>query len=361
VNAATTNQHRALYAALPKIELHRHLEGSIRLSTLIDVAREYQIDLPAYDMEALRQYVQITPGSPANSAHFLSKFAVIRRFFCAPEVIQRIAREAVEDAAADNVKYMELRFTPKALTNLKHFSFGEVVRWVCAGVQEGQAGRDIRVRLILSMNRHESVIEGERTLRVALEFRDKGVVALDLAGQEAGYSAEPFYSLFKEGRQSGLELTVHAGEWFGPRNIREAIEKMGTKRVGHGVRIVEDSTVVQIAREAGTTFEVCPTSNVQSGVVKSAMHHPLRDMNQLGLKTTINTDDPSISNITLTDELMLATSALGLTLDDVKQSILTAAASTFLPDSERAALVNYFTDALALAAPHGEPNPVKPE
>ena len=348
MNAATTINHRAIFATLPKIDLHRHLEGSIRLRTLLETAQEYQIELPTYDPEALRKYVQITPDSPANFAHFLSKFTVIRRFFCAPEVIQRIAREAVEDAAADNVKYMELRFTPKALTNLKHFSFGEVVRWVCAGVEEGQAGRDIRVRLILSMNRHESVTEGERTLRAALEFRDKGVVALDLAGQEAGYSAEPFFGLFREARQNGLGLTVHAGEWFGPRNIREAIEKMDTRRIGHGVRVVEDSTIVQLAREAGTIFEVCPTSNVQSGVVKSLMQHPLRDMNQLGLKTTINTDDPSISNITLTDELVLATDTLGLTLDDIRQAILTAAKSAFLPDVERAALIDYFSGTLSL-------------
>ncbi len=337
---------RQLLLQLPKVELHRHLEGSIRLSTLVEVAEQYDIDLPARDMDGLRKHVQITAESPSDSAHFLSKFTVIRRFFNAPEVITRIAREAVEDAAADNIKYMELRFTPKALAKQMNFSFADVVRWVHAGVSEGQANRDIRVRLIISMNRHESLAEGERALRVALDHRDKGIVGLDLAGQEAGYPANPFYRLFADAKQAGLGITVHAGEWFGPRNIKDAISIMGADRIGHGVRVVEDSKVAQLAREAGTAFEVCPTSNMHSGVFPAARYHPLRDMVDLGLKTTINTDDPAISNITLTDELALALGALGLTLDNVKRAIINAAQSVFLPPDEKAALVAYFTEAL---------------
>jgi adenosine deaminase len=346
LTATIPNDLRQLLIDLPKIDLHRHLEGSIRLSTLVEVAQQYNIDLPARDTEGLRKYVQITADSPTDSAHFLSKFTVIRRFFCAPEVIQRIAREAVEDAAADNVKYMEMRFTPKALTKLMNFSFADVVRWVSAGVKEAEATRDIQVRLIVSMNRHENVAEGERALRVAVDHRDKGVVALDLAGQESGYPANPFYRLFTEAKQAGLGTTVHAGEWSGPRNIKDAIAVMRADRIGHGVRVIEDSKVAQTAREAGTTFEVCPTSNLHSGVVSAARYHPLRDMIDLGLKATINTDDPAISNITLTDELVLSTGPLGLTLDHVKRAILNAAQSAFLPPDERDTLVAYFTDAL---------------
>ncbi len=337
---------RQLVFQLPKVELHRHLEGSIRITTLVEVAQQYNIDLPARDVEGLRSHVQITPDSPTDSAHFLSKFAVIRRFFHAPEIIRRVAREAVEDAAADNVKYMELRFTPKALAKLQNYSFSDVVRWVCEGVTEAQAQRDIRVRLIVSMNRHESVLEGERALRAALDHRAMGIVGLDLAGQESGYPANPFYRLFAEAKQQGLGITVHAGEWFGPRNIKDAISVMGADRIGHGVRVVEDSKVAQLARESKTMFEVCPTSNLHSGVFPAAKYHPLRDMIDLGIKASINTDDPAISNITLTDELALALGPLGLTLDNVKGAILNAAQSAFLPPDEKAALVAYFTEAL---------------
>jgi adenosine deaminase len=354
VTAAATTDLRQLIANLPKIELHRHLEGSIRLSTLISVAKQYNIDLPAHTVEDLRPHVQITANSPHESTHFLSKFSVLRRFFYSPDVIRRIAREAVEDAADDNVRYMELRFTPKALTKLMNFSFSDVVRWVCDGVREGQQGRDIQVQLILSMNRHESVLEGERTLRAALDFRHAGVVAVDLAGQESGHPASPFFGLFGEAQQAGLGITVHAGEWAGPRNIRDAILTMGATRIGHGVRIVEDSVITQLALERDITFEVCPTSNMQSGVTLIAEHHPLRDMHHLGLRTTINTDDPSISNIQLTDEMVLAVERLGLTLDDLKQMILHAAGSAFLPPDERTGLIDYFTEALSAVQPPDE-------
>jgi adenosine deaminase len=346
----TTPNHnlRRLLTDIPKVELHRHLEGAIRLHTLLDVDAQYDLDLPAREPDALRRFVQITADSPTDSAHFLSKFNVIRRFFCAPEVIQRVAREAVEDAAADNVRYMELRFTPNALAKLKSYSFHDVVRWVLDGIGEGQQGRNIQVRLILSMNRHERVIEGERTLRAADDFRNQGVVAIDLCGQEAGYPATPFYGLFADAYQAGLGITVHAGEWFGPRNVRDAIEIMHARRIGHGVRVIEDSTVIKLARESGTIFEVCPTSNLQSGVVAAVQHHPLRDMGQLGLKVTLNTDDPAISNITLTDEYVLAVEQLGLTIDDLKRAILNAARSTFLPPDESTALVTSLTEELAL-------------
>ncbi len=337
---------RAVLTALPKIELHRHLEGSVRLQTLVDVAQQYKIELPATDLEGLRAYVQIMPDSPMDSVHFLSKFNLLRRFYYSQEVIERVAREAVEDAVADNVKYMELRFTPKALSKLMDFSFGDVVKWVCTAVKQAQVNTDIKVRLIVSMNRHEGANDGERALNAALDFRNQGIVGIDLAGQESGYGAVPFYPLFDRAKQAGLGITVHAGEWAGPGNIRDAITMMGAQRIGHGVRIVEDSVIAGLARERGTTFEVCPTSNIQSGAVAGVANHPLRDMASLGLRTTINTDDPSVSNIKLSDELVLANEQLGLTLEDIKRTIMNAAQCAFLPEAERAALVTYFSDAL---------------
>jgi adenosine deaminase len=327
-----------LIHALPKIDLHRHLEGSVRLETLVDVAKQYKIELPAYDIEGLRSHVQITPDSPTDSAHFLSKFNVLRRFYYSQEVIQRVTREAVEDAAADNIKYMELRFTPKALSKLMDFSFDQVTRWVCEAVEQAQQQQDIKVRLIMAMNRHEGLKDGERTLDAALSFRSRGIAGLDLAGQEAGFSNLPFNDLFKEARNAGLGITVHAGEWAGPINIKEAIAEMGATRIGHGVRVIEDHRVAKLALERGTYFEVCPTSNVQSGVVMSFEQHPLRDMTQLGLKTTINTDDPSVSNITLSSEYTAAIEKLGMSLN--------AANCAFLPDDERAELVAAFSDML---------------
>ncbi len=346
MTATDTAHLRTLLTALPKVDLHRHLEGSIRLETLVAVARQYGLELPAYDVEGLRSYVQVMPGSPMNATNFLSKFTVLRRFFYSPDVIKRIAREAVEDAAADNIKYMELRCTPKALSKLMDFSFDQVVSWVCEAVGEAARFADIRVRVIISMNRHESLLDAERAVRAAINHLEHGVVAVDLAGQEAGFPAEPFYPLFAQAKKAGLGITVHAGEWDGPENIRDAIEFMGAQRIGHGVRVIEDSRIAQLARETGLTFEVCPTSNVQSGSVHGMEQHPLRDMIHLGLKSTINTDDPSVSNIKLSDELVCSIEQLGLTLDEVKRCILNGAQCAFLPEEERVALVAYFTNAL---------------
>lgn len=342
----TESLQRAYFQALPKVELHRHLEGSIRLETLVDVAQQYNLDLPARTVEGLRSYVQMTPTDTHDAAHFLGKFSILRRFFCSPEVIRRVAREAVIDAALDNVRYMELRFTPNALARLNNYTFDEVTEWVCQAIEEAQTGSDIKVRLIISMNRHESIHDGERQMRAAVDHKKHGVVGLDLCGQEVGYPAEPFYEIFRHARQEGLGISLHAGEWDGPRNVREAIEQIGATRIGHGVRVIEDSDVIQLALDAGTTFEVCLTSNVQSGVIRAAEQHPLLDMNLIGLHTTLNTDDPAISNITLSDELAMAVERLGLTVSDVRHSILRSARAVFLPSAERDMLVKDFETAL---------------
>jgi adenosine deaminase len=328
--------------AWPKIELHRHLEGSIRLETLIDVAQEFDISLPAYTQRELRPHVQVTDEDESSSAVFLSKFNVLRQFYCSMDIIQRITREAVEDAARDNIKYMELRFTPHALARHNNYSYEDVIALVCDESSRAAEALDIRVRLIVSVNRHESLEIAEQVLDAAIATKNCALVAMDLAGQEAGYSARPFKDLFDRAKAEGLRLTVHAGEWQGADNVREAIEVLGADRVGHGVRAVEDSRVIQLVRERGTTLEVCPTSNMQSGVVTRLEQHPLIDLTYLSVNSTINTDDPALSGITLTDELALAHLGLGLPLDKIRRNVLNAAKAAFLPRDERNQLVAQF-------------------
>lgn len=334
-------------AALPKIELHRHLEGSIRLQTLVDVAQEYDLDLPARTAEGLRAHVQITSADKFDSMHFLSKFAVLRRFFVSPEVIKRVAREAVADAAADHIRYMELRFTPKALAKLMNYPFESVVGWVCEAVQEEQEKHPIQVRLIVAVNRHEGVGDAERQIMAAVAHRQDGVVGVDLCGQEMGYPADPFLPLFRDAHQDGLGITIHAGEWDTPLNIAYAIEEIGASRIGHGVRVMENSAVVMLARLIGVTFEVCPTSNWQSGVIHQLDQHPFREMNGLGLRTTLNTDDPAICNISLTDEYQVAVDKLGLSVEELRLSVRRAAEASFLPMLERERLAAELETAMA--------------
>ncbi|MFW5708930.1 MAG: adenosine deaminase [Chloroflexota bacterium] len=328
--------------ALPKIELHRHLEGSVRLSTLVDIARKYGITMAEYEVDALRPLVQVMPDEPRTWQNFLAKFQTLRQFYLSADVIKRIAYESVVDAADDNVRYMELRFTPKALCAITKSAISDVVRWVCEAVQEATREHDIMVRLIVSMNRHESVQIGEMATRAAIDYMHMGVVGLDLAGIEAGYRAAPFRDIFRLGRDAGLRITLHAGEWAGPESVWDAIGNVGTDRIGHGIRSIEDSGVISVLKEREITLEVCPSSNVDSGVVADLGAHQLSALDAAGVMVTINTDDPMVSGITLSDELERVVRDLSMTIDDVKRLTMNAARAVFLPDSERQALVERF-------------------
>ena len=325
---------------LPKIDLHRHLEGSLRLGTLVDIARDYRLDLPGYTVDHIRRLVQMMPDDERKADIFISKFDTLRTFYRSPEIISRIAYEVVADAAADNIIYLELRFTPVALARQMAFSFAEVTSWVIDAVTRAEADFGIDVRLLVSMNRHESVELGERFVDIAVENMGRGVVGLDLAGAENRFPGAPFESVFRNARQAGLSITAHAAEWAGPQSAVEAVEKLGAVRLGHGVRVVEDPRVVAFLRDRGIAFEVCPTSNVQTGVCPSLADHPLRDMYDMGLLTTINTDDPSISGISLTDEYVGAVKYLGFTLGDLRQHLLNAARVAFISPLERERLIN---------------------
>jgi adenosine deaminase len=335
------------YRALPKVELHRHLEGTLRLDTMLDIARQHGITIPA-DILRLSTLVQMQEEEKYTFQNFLSKFNTLRLFYRSPDVIHRITREAIEDAAKDNVKYMELRFTPVALSRAERFPLHDVIEWVMTSAREAAKEFGITVRLIASVNRHESHELAEQVAWLAAEQKDHGLVAMDLAGNEAEFKSEPFYGVFKEARQAGLHITIHAGEWGPAANVKEAIEMLGAERIGHGVRVLEDDHVVALAKEHNTAFEVCVTSNYQSGVVSELTAHPLNDMLKAGLNVTINTDDPSISRITLSNEYHIVCDDLGLSMQTLKERILAAARASFLPDDERNKLASQLTKELKL-------------
>lgn len=328
--------------AMPKIELHRHLEGSVRLTTLVEIARDHGIEMPEYEVETLRPFVQMMPGEPRSWQNFLGKFRTLRQFYLSPGVIRRITQEVVIDAAEDNVRYMELRFTPRALCNITKCSAHDAVRWVCEAVAETVQAYDIEVRLIVSPNRHESIDVAEAAIQAAIDHMHMGVVGIDLAGIETGYMVYPFRDLFKRGREAGLHVTLHAGEWEGPESVWDAISNVGAERLGHGIRSLEDVGVVNVLVDRGITLEVCPSSNVDSGVVADMAAHQLPQLLEAGIHCTINTDDPLVSGITLTDELLRVVRHMHLTVDDLKAMTLTAAESVFLPDADRRALVRRF-------------------
>ncbi|HMS01130.1 MAG TPA: adenosine deaminase [Anaerolineales bacterium] len=335
------------YRALPKVELHRHLEGSLRLDTMLDIATQHGITIPA-DVLRLSTLVQIQEEDKLTFQNFLSKFNTLRLFYRSPDVIHRITREAIEDAAKDNVKYMELRFTPVALSRAERFPLHDVIDWVISSAKEASEKHGVIVRLIASVNRHESAELAEQVAWLAADHVKDGLVALDLAGNEADFPSQPFYGIFKEAKQAGLHVTIHAGEWGPAYNVREAIEEIGAERIGHGVRVMEDESIVKLARERQTAFEVCITSNYQSGIFESLETHPLTQMLDAGLNVTINTDDPSISRITLSHEYYTACEDLKMPQTILKQRIVAAAKASFIEETEKEKLVKQLEKDLKL-------------
>jgi len=333
-------------ARLPKVELHRHLEGSLRLETLFEIARTYDLDLPSDDPETLRPYVQVVKGDSPDFIAYLEKFKWLRRFYVSPDLIARIVSECIADAAADNIKYLELRFNPVALARLRGFALEQVVLWVAEAAERAQCDHNIKVRLILQIGRDESVATARRIAEIAVAAQSKGVVGLDLAGDELAYPATPFTGVFRWAQEKGLHITIHAGEVGPAANIREAVERIGAERIGHGIRAIEDPALVLLLAERGITLEMCPTSNLHTGAIATLSDYPLRHYLKQDVRVTINTDDPGISNTSLTDEYMLALQHMGIELHMLHQTILYAAAAVFLPESERNELVTWFEEAL---------------
>lgn len=326
------------YFSLPKVELHRHLEGSLRLTTMLDIARQHGVTVPA-SMFNLSGLVQVQDKDPMTFTNFLDKFKTLRLFYKSPDVIDRVTREAVEDAARDNVRYLELRFTPVALSRAEGFPLNDVMDWVVASAQEAAKKFKIKVGLIASVNRHESPELAEQVAWLAAEHIKDGLTGLDLAGNEAEFRSEPFYGIFKEAKQAGLHITIHAGEWGPAENVSDALQNLSAERIGHGVRVLESEKATQLARELGAVFEVCVTSNYQSGVVESLVEHPLPRMLEAGLKATVNTDDPSVSRITLSHEYQHVCEELLVPMDVLKNSVIDAARAAFLPDDAKQELV----------------------
>jgi len=342
---AKTDDARTPLHTLPKVDLHRHLEGSLRLRTLAEIAKENGIDLPSYSIEDLRPFATVANEEP-DFHRFLAKFAFLRRFYPTREAVKRVAYEAVDDAAVDNVKYLELRFNPVALARAQGFPLEAVTTWVCEAVAKAQRDRDIETNLIIQIGRNEELNTAWELAEVALAHRNQGIVGLDLAGDERRHPARPFTEVFRHARSEGLHVTIHAGEAGGPENVAEAVQELGAERVGHGVRSVEDTRVVKLLREKNVTLEVCPTSNIQTGLVERFWHHPLPELLALRVPVSINTDDPSVSDTTLSDEYHIAMSAMRVSLDQIKQSIVTAAEASFQPADDRQRLASWFRENL---------------
>lgn len=312
--------------ALPKVELHRHLEGSVRYATLREIAREAGIPVPRRDQ------VQVGKNDPRTLRSFLKKFDPLRNLYPSREAIERVAREAAEDAARDGVIHLELRFSPVHFARRMKADPVEVTGWIIRAARRGAGS--MSVKFIVGIGRHYSVKVNEPALAAALEHRGS-VVGLDVAGPEH-FPLAPFARMLKRGARAGLGITLHAGEALGPESVRKAL-KYGAARIGHGVRAVRDKKLMDEIRRREIAFEFCLTSNYQTGAVRNLRNHPFDRLLRDGYRVTLNTDDPQICGTSLVREFRGAR-RLGLKLADLHRLTDHAVDAAFLTDAERAAL-----------------------
>lgn len=303
---------------LPLIDLHRHLDGSVRLDTILDLGRQHHLPLPAWDREGLRPHVQVTTPQPGVMA-FLQKFKWMTGVLVDAAACRRVAYENVEDARQEGIAYIELRFSPMFMAQPHGLHPAAVVDAVCDGVAAGAHDFGVRVQLIGIISRHFGVEGGWQELDALLSQRDR-IVALDLAGDEANWPGELFVPHFRRARDAGWGVTVHAGESAGPQSIWQAIDGLGATRIGHATRAGEDPALLDALVERGIGIEANLTSNVQTSTVASYAAHPLRAWLERGLLATINSDDPGISAIDLPYEYTVAAPAAGLSPAQIRQA-----------------------------------------
>ena len=323
--------------AFPFCDLHRHLDGSLRLQTIIELAQEHGIPLPAQTTELLRPHVQVM-GAEAGLMEFIAKFRYLSAVLADADACHRIARENVEDAAREGIDYIELRFSPWFMAQEHALDPREVVAAVIEGTRDGEASTGVRAQLIGILSRTHGADICMQELEALLAHRD-GLVALDLAGDEKAFPARLFKSHFQRARDAGWRITVHAGEADGPHSVWSAIEDLGAERIGHGIRSVEDERLLDFLAERGTGLEVCVTSNVQTSTVRDFASHPARRILQHGIRMCLNTDDPGISGIDLPHEYEVAAGQAGLDASMTRRAQRYALDMAFLSPAEKAVLI----------------------
>ena len=315
--------------ALPKVDLHRHLEGSVRLATIIDLHRDAGMDLPAWTPDELAPIALVT--RPVESLErALEAFRFAQESFVDLDAVRRITREAVEDLDADGVRLAELRYSPEFMCQPAGLDWEASLQAIRDGVEDAvAAGADVAVGIVVIFSRDLGMSSADRTVEFALGHLDT-VAGFDIAGPEVGFPPSMYASQVRRVRDAGMHVTLHYGESGPPPYPREAIE-LGAERLGHALSVAWDPAVTELARERGVILEMCPTSNWLTHGVDRVADHPARRLLRDGLAVTLNTDDPGLMGIDLTHEYAAARDELGFDEDDLAAAARNSLAGSFLP------------------------------
>jgi len=330
---------------MPKTDLHCHLDGSVRISTILDLAKKQNVELPVSDPKALKK--MLVPGLRCKSlVEYLQPFDITLSVMQEPEALYRTAFELAEDAAKENVWYLEVRYSP-VLHTKKGMKLTEIVDSVLAGLKAAEKKYHIKTGVIIcgmrNINPETSIILAE----LATAYKNQGVVAFDLAGAEESYPAKHHREAFYLILNNNINCTAHAGEAYGPESIHQALHYCGAHRIGHGTRLKEDGDLLNYVNDHRIPLEICLTSNIQTKAATSFETHPLKFYYDYGLRVTINTDNRLISNTTVTKELALAARYADWNMHDLKTVIVAGFKSAFMPMREKAIMLDMVNAELA--------------
>ena len=327
---------RALLTRLPKAELHCHLDGSVRPSTLLELGREHHVPMPSDDVDELREFMIVRDAR--NLEDYLTRFDITLSVMQTAEALERVAYELAEDVSAEGVRYIEMRYSP--VLNTRHdLSLGDTVEAPLRGLERAKRDHGVTGRLIVCALRNLPPGISMELARLAVAYKDRGVVGFDLAGGERGHPAEVHAPAFAYAQQHGLACTCHAGEGDGAGSVREAVYACHAHRIGHATRLIEDPALTREVTERRIALEICLTSNVQTRAASSYEAHPIRRYFDAGANVVLNTDNRLMSGVTLTDEYVHAAEHLDFSFDELCTVALNGFESAFLPPVERAALV----------------------
>lgn len=330
---------------LPKTDLHCHLDGSLRLDTILELARKYKVELPTFDRAEL--FSMLYAGESCSSLdEYLKAFDITLSVMQTEEGLERAAYELAEDAWRENVRYLEVRYSPLLHTR-EGLRPAQVVEAVVRGLRQAKRQLGVRYGVILCAIRSLGPESSLRIAELCVAFKNRGVVGFDLAGSEVNNPAKVHRQAFQLVIDNNINCTAHAGESFGPDSVHQAIHKCGAHRIGHGTRLIESGDLLNYVNDHRIPIEVCPSSNLQTKAATSWETHPVDFFVDYGLRVTINTDNRLITDTTVTKELHLCHQHYGWTLDTIKEVIIAGFKSAFMPHREKSDLLAEISAELA--------------
>lgn len=333
---------------MPKVELHRHLDGSIRQDTIIEISKAHNLDIDISDPAKLKKQSTVTEPMQ-DLATVLAAFDTIQKVSCSYEAIKRIAFENVEDCYYDGIKLAELRFSPAFIALNKDLANDEIIEGVIDGIADGMNKYDIQIGLITIVSRSLDYEASKQGTIDSIKYAKDGkhpsaerIVGFDLADVENTSEPEDFLELVLMAKDAGLGITVHSGEDTGAEGVQKTLDVLEPDRIGHGVNAWQDRNVVEMLKQRDTLLEICPTSNWLTQCVKDIDKHPLPDFYKNGVKVCVNSDDPQLMDIDLTHEYTLCRERYGFSNDDFRRMNLDALSKTFLHKEIKDSVSGFF-------------------